>query len=76
MTKFRNITELHVQRNNHLASLVIHTEKKNKLSQPARDIIRKLIYSPINSKDGIKLSWDTPLNNQRFLSILRLAVLR
>ena len=51
-------------------------EKQNKLSQPARDIIRKLIYSPINSKDGIKLSWDTPLNNQRCLNILRPAVLR
>ena len=51
-------------------------EKENKLSQPARDIIRKIIHSPINSKDGIKLSWDTPLNNQRCLNILRPTVLR
>ena len=42
MTELRNITDLHVQCNDHLASLVVHMEKKNKLSQPARDIIRKL----------------------------------
>ena len=63
MTDLRDITQLHIQRNDHLASLVIHMEKTNKLSQPARDIIKKIIHSPINSKDGIKLSWDTPLNN-------------
>ena len=51
-------------------------EKQNKLSQPARDIIRKIIYSSINSKDGIKLYRDAPLNNQRYLNILRPAVLR
>ena len=50
-------------------------EKQSKFSQPAREIIRKIIYSPTNSKDGIKLLWDTPLNNQRFLNILRPAVL-
>ena len=31
-----------------------------------------MIYYPINSQDGIKLSWDTPLNNQRSLDILGL----
>ena len=72
----RDITELHVQRNDRLASLVIHMEKQNKLSQSARDIISKIIYSPINSKDKITLSWDTPLNNQRCLNILRPAVIR
>ena len=51
-------------------------EKQNKLSQPTRDMIRKIIYSPINSKDGIKLLRDKPLNNQRYLNILRPAVLR
>ena len=56
MTALRDITELHVQRNDYLASLVIHTEKENKLSQPTRDIIRKVIHSLINLKDGIKLS--------------------
>ena len=76
MTDLRDITQLHIQRNDHLASLVIHMEKTNQLSQAARDIIQKIIHSPINSKDGIKLSWDTPLNNQRCLNILRPAVLR
>ena len=55
MTELRDITKLHVQCNDHLASLVINMEKENKLSQPARYIIRKIIHSPINSKDGIKL---------------------
>ena len=47
--------ELHFQRNDHLAILVIHMEKQNKLSQPAKDIIIKIIYSVINSNDGITL---------------------
>ena len=63
ITELRDITELYVQRNDHLDSLVIHIEKQNKILQPARDIIRKVIYSTSNSKDGINLSWDTPLNN-------------
>ena len=74
--EFRNITELHVQRNDHLASLVIHMEKEYVLSQPTRDIISTIIHSPINSKDKIKLSWDTPLNNQKCLNILRPTVLK
>ena len=48
MTEFRDITKLHVQRNDHLASLLIYMEKENKLSQPAREIIGTIIYSPIN----------------------------
>ena len=56
MTELRDITKLHIQSNDNLDSLVIHMEKENKLSQPARDIIRKNIHSPINSKNKIKLS--------------------
>ena len=51
-------------------------ENQNKLSQTARDIIKKIIQSPINSKNAIKLSWDTPLNNKMCLNILRPAVIR
>ena len=51
-------------------------EKQNKLSQPARDIAIKIMYSLIDSKDGIKLSWDRPLNNQRCLNILRPVMIR
>ena len=76
ITELRDITELHIQHNDYLASLVIHMEKQNKLSQPPRDIIRKIIYSLINSKDEIKLVWGTPLNNQRCLNILIPAVPR
>ena len=50
-------------------------DKVNKLSQPAKDIIKTIIHSPINQKDGITLLRDTPLNNQRCLNILRPAVL-
>ena len=51
-------------------------DKQNKLSQPARYVIRKIIYSPIISMDGLKLSWDTTLKNQRCLNILGPTVLR
>ena len=43
---------------------------EKKIQQPARDIIRKIIYSPINLKDGIKVLWDTPLNHHQCLNIL------
>ena len=55
LTEIRYITELHVQRNDHLASLVIHTENENKLTKSAIATIREIIHSPINSKDEIKL---------------------
>ena len=56
ITELRDITNLHIQRNNHLASLAIHMEKENKLSQLTRDIIKKIINFPINSNDRIELS--------------------
>ena len=56
MTELGDVTELHVQHNDHFASLVIHMDKQNKLSQPARDIIRINIHSPINLKDVIELN--------------------
>ena len=76
MTKLRDITELNVPRNDHLASLIVHMVKENVLSQPVRGIIRKIIHSPINSTDGIKALLDKPLNNQRCINILRPAVFR
>ena len=42
----------------------------------SRTVIDELIRSPINSKCGIKLSLDKPLNNDIGLNILRPAVLR
>jgi len=42
----------------------------------ARGVVHEIITSPINSKFGIKLSLDKPLNNDIDLNILRPAVLR
>ena len=42
----------------------------------SRGFIHNIINSPINSKTGIKLSLDKPLNNDVDLNILRPAVLR
>lgn len=42
----------------------------------SRKVIDELISSPINSKRGIKLFLDKPLNNKMCLNILRPAVLR
>ena len=42
----------------------------------SRKVVDELITSPINSKSGIKLSLDKPLNNEIFLNIFRPAVLR
>ena len=42
----------------------------------SRIIIDQLVCSPINSRSGIKLSLDKPLNNDVDLNILRPAVLR
>ena len=41
-----------------------------------RKVVDELITSPINSKSGIKLSLDKPLNNRICLNIFRPAVLR
>ena len=42
----------------------------------SRKVVDELITSPINSKSGIKLSLDKPLNNEICLNIFRPAVLR
>ena len=42
----------------------------------SRAIIDRLICSPLNSRNGIKLSMDKPLNNPCCLNIVRPAVLR
>ena len=75
ITEVRDITELHVKHNDHLASCVIHMEKQSIITTCKR-YTQKIIYPPINSKNEIKLLWDTPLNNQRYLNILKTAVLR
>ena len=41
MIELRDMIELHVQGNDHLASLVIHMEKESVISQFTRDINRK-----------------------------------
>ena len=46
------------------------------LSNASCHIVDKLICSPLNSNNGIRLSLDTPLNNPPMLNILRPAVLR
>ena len=46
------------------------------LHDHSRKIIDEIIRSPINSKWGIKLSLEKPLNNDIQLNILRPAVLR
>ena len=40
------------------------------LGDMARMLVDRLIYSPMNSKDIIKLSLDTPLSNCTYLNIL------
>ena len=42
----------------------------------SRSVIDTLICYPINSKNGLKLSIDTPLNNDACVKIHRPAVLR
>ena len=59
-----------------LASIVAQLSNCSEIALCARHIITKIIRSPINSNEGIKLSLDTPLNNPASLNILRPAVLR
>ena len=42
----------------------------------SRSVIDTLLHNPINSKNGLKLSIDTPLNNDACLNIHCPAVLR
>ena len=65
-----------IQRQPMLASIVAQLSNCSEIALCARHIITKIIRSPINSNEGIKLSLDTPLNNPASLNILRPAVLR
>ena len=64
------------QRYDELQSIVCQLPSNTLLHDLSRTVIDKLIRSPINSKCGIKLSLDKPLNNDVDLNILRPAVLR
>ena len=57
-------------------SIVYQLPKNTLLFCYSRAIIDHLICSPVNSRTGIKLSLDKPLNNDVDLNILRPAVLR
>ena len=50
--------------------------KNNLLYDFSRSVIDALLRNPINSKNGLKLSIDTPLSNDACLNIHRPAVLR
>ena len=69
--KNRHICDFVTQRCASLSSLVIHNNHKTTLGYMARIVVCRMLYSPVNSKDGIKLSLDTPLNNRPYLNILR-----
>ena len=73
--KNRHICDFVTQRCASLSSLVIHNNHKTTLGYMARIVVCRMLYSPVNSKDGIKLSLDTPLNNSPHLNILRPGVL-
>ena len=64
------------QRYADLSSLVCQLPKNTVLYDMSRVIVDRLICSSLNSKTGIKISFDTPLNNARDLNITRPAVLR
>ena len=46
-----------------LASIVAQLSNCSEIAFYAQQIITKIVRSPTNSKEGIKLSLDTPLNN-------------
>ena len=59
-----------------LYSLVIQLPEHTSINNCGRWILDHLICSQLNSKSGLKLSLDTPLNNPAMLNLLRPAVLR
>lgn len=72
ITKNSNITHLDVHCNIHIASLVIQLNRHNIMSLVGRDVIYKIIISPIKSYRGIKLSLDTQLYKKKSIIILLL----
>ena len=73
---YMNICGLITQRCASLSSLIIHNDHKTTLGDMARMAEDRMICSSVNSKDGIKLLLDTPLNNNPCLNILRPGILR
>lgn len=71
-----DITNYVTQRHTSPASMVIVLNKNQLMGICARIITRMLITMPINSRDGIKLSLDTPLNKTKNLNIVCAIVLR
>ena len=56
--------------------MVIQLDSKDLIGIYARNVTHSIITMPINSKHGIRLSLDTPLNNTKNLNTRRPAVLR
>jgi len=55
--------------------MVIQLDSSDLMGIYARNVTHTLITMPINSKHGIKLSLDTPLNNTKNLNTIRPACL-
>ena len=72
----RIICDFVTQRCASLLLLVNNMHHKTTLSDIARMVIDRIEYSHVSSKDIIKSSLNTPLNNHPCLHILRLGVLR
>lgn len=70
-----DISSNDTQRDTSLASMVIQLDSTDLMGVYARNVIHTLITMPINSKHGIKLSLDTPLNNTKNLNTIRPACL-
>jgi len=63
------MSTLVIQRQSMLASIVAQLSNCSEIAFCARQIISKIIHSPINSKEGIKLSLETPLNKTPSLKL-------
>ena len=74
--KNRKICYFVTQHCTSLLSIVIHMHHKTTLSHTTRMVVERMVCSSVRSKDGIKLSLDTPLNNRPCLDIVRSEVLR
>ena len=70
-----NICDCVTQRCASLSSLVIHNNHKTTLGHMAIMGVDRMVCSPMNSKNSIKLSLVTPLNNRQYINILHPKVL-
>ena len=57
-------------------SLVAQFQSFTKISDMTRVVLEQLVYSPINSAHGIKLSMYNPLDNHKCINTTKPAVLR